>query len=281
MATVDLFIAAGQSNMAGRGTAAESPTVEAGVGYEWRDGGVGLVHLDDPMADDGSGTSPYRAQTGCMAPAFVNAFTAASGRPAVVCPTAVGGTYLLPGSSGTAGGWDPGGSRYVGAVARAQDAITATEAAGHTIATVSAVWHQGESDASTYPTPGTLEADYEAALIDLLARFRTDVDPDLRMYVCRLGVRVDYETESASIRAAQDAACTATDGMVMAYTRCVDFSDLGWMKADQVHYTQAGLNDMGTTAGQVAAADYGHSPPPAVAGPRTGGIASRLRSVIA
>ena len=48
----------------------------------------------------------------------------------------------------------------------------------------------------------------------------------------------------------------------MAYTRAVDFFSLGWMKADNIHYNQTGLNDMGSSAGAFAATYLDGLPPP-------------------
>jgi len=272
MAVVDINGACGQSNWAGPGSYAESPDVDPALCWEWRSGL--LVPLADPVA---SGESPYNANTGSPHPAFSGAFTTASLRPLVTVPCAVGGTALVSGASST--GWWVGGSRYTDAVTRINDAISDTIGEGHTIGDVFITWHQGERDAQS----GVSQIAYQTALIDLLARFRIDLSrPTLRLYVCRMGEIPTYETETAAIRAAQDAACAATEGLVMSYTRCVDFFTLGWMKVDGLHYNQIGLNDMGSLAGAVAAADLGHSDPlpPVVPNvPRTSLTGERLLGI--
>lgn len=254
----DVWILAGQSNMRGRGDSSLSPTVEVGAGYEWRSGG--LVHLEDPVA---SNSSVHNAQTGCMAPAFVNAFTSVSERPSIVVPCAAGGSGLLPGTrEQNVNSWEDGGNRYNTCISRAEQALLDLDNDGWTPAEVHVLWHQGEADAESYPSPDTLEADYTAGMIDLLGRFRSDLSlASLNIYVWRLGNKVARADDYAKVRAAQDAACE-TDGLVMAYTRCVDFAALGWMQPDDTHYTQPGYNDMGTLGAAVVAADIGFDPPP-------------------
>lgn len=275
MAVVDLFACWGQSNMQGRGDAALSPATDPDTCWEWTP--TGIVTLDDPNA----APVAHRSNTGCMLPAFANAFTSKSGRPAVFVPSAVGGTALLQDTKPGLDVWGDGSGIYVNARDRTVAAIESLGTGGHTVATVNILWHQGEADAANYPNQETLTADYQAELQAMFALARSDISADLRMYVARVGKTPTKPTEYARVQAAQDAACAATDGMVMAYTRCVDFFDLGWMQADNLHYTQAGLNDMGTQSALVAASDRGWAEPPApLTRPRTSLAAQRLWSVV-
>lgn len=250
----DLFLAWGQSNMAGRGTAGLSPATTPGMAYEWVSG-TGLIQLADPTASTG-----YESQTGCLLPAFANAFTVVSGRPAIFVPNAVGGTPLLP-DSGT-NHWGPNGPRYAAAITRAL-ACLADLSAGAWAPTVHVLWCQGESDARYYPG-SDLQAAYAAGLVDLLGRSRTDLDlPNLRINVFRTGTfGQQFVTGYTAVRAAQDDATASNPGLVMVYRRCVDFPSLGMMAADQLHYTQAGYNDMGTEGARAVAADLAYDPPP-------------------
>lgn len=268
MTDLDLFGGVGQSNLCGRGDAALSPATNALLAYEWRSA---LIALADPVA---SGLL-YGANTGSLWPSFVNEFTIYSERPAVVIPAAVGGTMLLPASTTGDGHWGPGGTRFSTAVTRIQNAINGLVALGHT-PHLKLAWSLGESDAASYPVLADLEDAMYDGLIDLIERFRTALSlPDLKMYIWRTGTRPGYEAGCAAVRAAQDRACADHDGLVMAYTRSIDFPDLGWMKADQLHYTQAGLNDCGTLGARAVATDLGYDVP---IPPAPTGLAHRINA---
>lgn len=254
----DLFLAWGQSNMAGRGTASLSPVTVPGMAYEWVSG-TGLIQLADPTT--GAGSS-YYSTTGCLLPAFANAFTALSERPAIFVPNAVGGTPLLQPSS-TTNHWGANGPRYNAAITRALACLTDLIAGGW-VPTVHVLWCQGETDAAHYSGTEDLQTAYAAGLISLLTRSRISLGlPALRIYLFRTGMfGTDLVTEYAAVRAAQEGAAAANEDVVMVYRRCVDFPSLGMMQADQLHYTQAGYNDMGTEGARAVAANLGYNPPP-------------------
>lgn len=254
MTACDLWGVLGQSNPAGRGDQTLSPATIPGMAYEYRSG---LIPLADPVA---SGLL-YGASTGSMWPSFANEFTTYSERPSIISPCAVGGTVLLPESTTGDGHWGPGGTRFSTAMTRIQNAINGAVTAGYE-PTVHLTWGLGETDATEYPVLADLQEAMYDALIDLIERARTALAlPTLKMYVWRLGTRPGGEAGCAAIRAAQDQACTDHDGLVMAYTRTVDFPALGWMKSDQLHYNQTGLNDCGTVGAREVARDLGYEVP--------------------
>lgn len=278
MATVDLLGGWGQSNNKGYGTSASAPACDPALCWEW-DEDDSL----DPLADPGVADSTYAASTGSMFPALFNALTDASGRPALLSRAAVGGTPLLATTPVSGGGrWSAGGTQYTTGVSRLNAAKNAALAAGHTLSSVGVVWHQGERDIQHAVSPGTLKADYKAALIDLLARARADVDPALTIYVCQVGTIAGYETECTAVQEAQAEACAETEGLVLVYDRCKNFASLGWMQGDGLHYTQAGYNDMGSTAGAAIAADQGYAAPVAPVDPGTyiGRTAARMLGLL-
>lgn len=263
MATVDVWLTTGQSNMAGRGDSALSPTPDPALCWEWdEDGSL------DALADPGVAGGGYVAATGSCLPSFVSAFTAQSARPCVVVRGAIGGTALLASNASANGDWSATGTRFTNAANRALAALADIATAGHTVARVNVLWSQGEQDAVVGNDLGT----YQAATEALVTRFRTALGwPSLRVFVCRTGLKNSPGPGWQVVRDAQDAACAADVGLVMAYTRAIDFFDLGWMKADNIHYAQTGLNDMGATAGALAATYLGEEPPPTPPpGPTTG-----------
>lgn len=232
MAAIDLFLVAGQSNAEGRGQTVLSPAVTNGsLMYS-----AGTVQV---LADPVGG-----AATGSAWPAFANAY----GRCAIT-EAAVGGSKLIA-YPGGGSNWSPTGTLFAAAVAQAEAATTALEAQGWTVNLRGVLWSQGESEALEYE-PVDLTAEYQAALEAIFARFRTELGAGIQMWVARTGRLTSGDTANwQKVRDAQDAACAATDGLHMAYTGTLDFPDLGWMKVDGIHYTQAGLNAMGTAMGE-------------------------------
>lgn len=269
MTLCDVVISAGQSNAVGRGDSSLSPTAPV-TALEW-EGSSTLAALVDPVGTP----SPYNAQTGSMWPAFASALIGRTGRPCIIIPTAVGGTALLPGAGGN---WAAGGSTYNNFATRANSGLADIATAGYEPATVSIAWHQGESDAANYSgTTAELQAAYAAALPDLFTRAKTSLSlPSLRFFVWGLGDRPGYEAKHAAVIAAQQSACSSTDGMTLVYAKCPDFFSLGWMKADNLHYNQAGLNDMGTVGGLAVATALGFPGEAPVAGRRNSRTAERM-----
>src|SRR5690606_25725287 len=165
---MQIFLLAGQSNMAGRGqvTAADS-LVHPRIFMLSREGAwvpaVEPVHYDKPGAGVGPGLT--------FACAIVTADpTAVVG----LVPTAVGGspiTTWVPGAVHDQTGTPP----YDDAMARARQALTSGRLAG-------ILWHQGESDANAEAA-----GQYEGRLEELIARFRTEPGaPDVPVRIGQL-----------------------------------------------------------------------------------------------
>lgn len=265
---IDVFGVAGQSNAQGRGTAALAPVTLAGLAFEHRGPGDLVTPALDPFAG---------ASTGSAWPAFLDTFTAASGRPACIVSAASGGAALVDATPAPYGSWSPAGTLREAAAARFTGALADLEADGWAPVWRGVLWHQGEQDAQQHPDVGGLRAAYTEALRALGAWFVAAVGPG-EVLVLRLGDRVGYRDGYAAVRAAQDAVCL-DDGFTMAYTECEQFPARGWMR-DPLHYTQVGLNHMGTHAARAVAAHLGllaEGAPPPPAGPT---VAQRLRQVL-
>lgn len=264
---IDVFGVAGQSNAQGRGTAALAPVTVGGLAFEHRGPGELVTPALDPFVG---------AATGSAWPAFLDTFTAATGRPACVVSAASGGAALVEDTPAPLGSWSPQGTLRGTAAARFTTALDDLTAAGWEPVWRGVVWHQGEQDAQQHPDVGTLAAAYSDALRALGAWFSGAVAPG-EVHVLRLGDRVGYRDGYAAVRAGQDAVCLDA-GFTMAYTECDRFPARGWMK-DPLHYAQVGLNHMGTHAARTVAAHLGFlaeaTPPPP--GPT---IAQRLRQVL-
>ena len=249
-APIDVFVVAGQSNALGRGDAVLSPPTPRGRAYAWGPGGR-LNHLRDPVG---------RARTGSAWPTFTDTLLEHGALAVTIVPCAVGGTGLLPGTDLGHGEWSPEGDLLDVAVSRGQAAAAELAQRGWR-PRVHVVWHQGERDARRFADDPDLGQRYQAALVDLYARFARGLRmPRLRVYVCRVGRRADgrFEAAYAAVREAQDRACADEDGLRMVYRGCVRFPERGFMNPDGIHYDQRGLNRMGARAGDAVAADLGY-----------------------
>lgn len=161
---LELFLLAGQSNMAGRGVPeAQDKVADPHVWMLSKDGAwvpaVDPLHYDKVGVD---GVGPGRSFGIEVAKAHPGAYIG-------LIPTAVGGVSLEM--------WRPGGKLYTNAIARTRAAMKDGTLAG-------ILWHQGESDTK----PEKVQS-YPARLDKLLEAFRHDLNaPDLPVVVGQLGV---------------------------------------------------------------------------------------------
>lgn len=268
MPALDLFGIGGQSNAEGRGSSSQSPSTAAGLAYE-----ITATPAFKQLADPVGGAS-----TGSAWPAFANALTSISAVPCAFSEAAVSGSGLLSDPGAANGDWSTTGSRFGQAISRWSAAISRANADGWT-PRFSVVWHQGEHDAVSFTTMGAtdLYTAYLAAFKDLHARFETALGIQLKTYVFRVGAGNPDDDHWKAVRDAQDQACADVDRMVMVYTDTVNFPSYGWMKSDGLHYTQTGLNAMGSAGALIAASDLGYSgAPPRPPRPQSSQIARRL-----
>ena len=115
--SVDLLAFMGQSNMAGRGVAAQAPAVPEGHGYEFRaitapDRLSPLVEPFGQYEDKPDGIYEPGMKSGSMVSSFVNAYYAETSTPVVGVSAAKGGSAIAE--------WLPEGAYYRDAVERVQ-----------------------------------------------------------------------------------------------------------------------------------------------------------------
>lgn len=168
-AEYQLFLLAGQSNMAGRGVVAE----EDRVAYpnilalnregEWAPA-IDPIHFDKPIAGVGPGRS--------FAIALVEK------QPEVtigLIPAAVGGSPISS--------WEPGALDQATNTHPYDDAMERARIAMQSGELKAILWHQGESDSNEERAP-----QYKEKLITLIARLRTDLgNEDLPVLLGQLG----------------------------------------------------------------------------------------------
>lgn len=225
---VELFLLAGQSNMAGRGIvgelSAEDAAPHARVWALNRDGAwqpaVDPVHWDKP----GSGVGPGK---------FFGRIIAAR-EPGVIVgliPTACGGSPIstwLPGvywEQTKSNPWDD-------SIARAKRAMKD--------GTLKAIlWHQGEGDSNAKNA-----SLYEARLTDLIARFRKELNaPDLPFIIGQLG---HFEAEGSAWSAAKTEVDRAQKAVAAKMPRVYFISSEGLVsRGDKLHFSTASQKVMG------------------------------------
>jgi hypothetical protein len=164
-----LFILAGQSNMAGRGTLDDEGRKPLPRIYSLNKAGkwepaVDPLHWDKPAAGVGLGR------------AFAEAIAAKNPRISVgLIPTACGGSPISA--------WAPGKS-WEQTKSNPYDDFLARAKRGMADGTLQGIlWHQGEADSNATDAPK-----YEERLVELINRMRRDLDaPDLPFIIGQLG----------------------------------------------------------------------------------------------
>ena len=169
----DVFIFMGQSNMAGRGNAAEAVPVSDGAAYEYRsvtgnDDEGWFYELKEPFGQkennsamsDGNGGDGKK--TGGLVSAFAEAYHRESGVTLIGVSASVGNTSITE--------WVPGTAYFNESVKRLKDCVEEIESEGlFKIRHVNMVWCQGENDAAAV-FKGAL--DYESKLKSIVAAMK-------------------------------------------------------------------------------------------------------------
>lgn len=222
-AGMQLFLLAGQSNMAGRGDVAEQDRTPhprvwmLNRAMVWAPA-VEPMHFDKPIAAVG----PGRAFALAIADAYPTAHIG-------VIPTAVGGSPITA--------WEPGilyketgAYPWDDAIRRAKAAMPQGELRG-------ILWHQGESDGTDAAAPL-----YEARLRSLIARFRAELgNASLPFLIGQLG-RFEGKPWTAGYQQV-DAAHqrVAADTPNVAFVSSEGLRD----KGDQLHFSADAARELG------------------------------------
>lgn len=211
---LDLFLLAGQSNMAGRGDVeAQDRAPIDGVfalnkDLAWQPA-LDPLHWDKPIAAVGLGRSFA---------ATLRKYGAA-GQIGLI-PAAFGGTSLEE--------WKPGGKLFTDAITRARAAAPAGRLRG-------ILWHQGEAECAKEETARMYGARFAVMATALRAELGA---ADVPLVVGQLGGF--YKGQFAPVVNAQ----LATAPLWMQRTGFVSSAGLGH-KGDEVHFDSAGLRELG------------------------------------
>ncbi|HET7712570.1 MAG TPA: sialate O-acetylesterase, partial [Thermoanaerobaculia bacterium] len=220
---LDLFLLAGQSNMAGRGVVeAEDRVPNPRVwmlnrSAEWAPA-VDPLHFDKPIAGVGPGRS------------FGLAIAAAN--PAVrvgLVPVAVGGSPIAT--------WRPGVIHTQTGTKPYDDALNRVRAAKRMGEFRAVLWHQGESDATAESAPS-----YESNLRSVIERLRSDLgSPAIPVLIGQLGRFAGHPWTPLQIQVDAAHRRLASEMRNVAFVSSADLVD----KGDGVHFDSASARMLG------------------------------------
>ncbi|HEY2071234.1 MAG TPA: sialate O-acetylesterase [Rhizomicrobium sp.] len=260
---VDVFLVAGQSNAKGAGDASASPQVPADWVLEFYSNKIRIAN--DPVGG---------ASTGSAWPAFGIAYHTATGRRILFVPCAVGSTAQEAAADSGAGNWDVNSPLLADSMTEVDVAMAAAAKAGYAPVFKGVLWVQGERDgeAINNAMKGVSQAGYETALKRMIATYRAHFGSTMAFFLFKTGTEVGLpDTGFAAVRAAQEDVGQSDPYAFVVFRGAYDFWWRLLMKTD-VHYTQAGYNEMGMGGGNNVSFFRSHpvSPKPPTASPGTG-----------
>ena len=243
---VDLILFMGQSNMAGRGSYAESTTVGEGHAYEFRAvsdptklyplrANFGLSENTKGGADDGS------KKTGSLVPAFCEKYWQVTGTPVVAVSCSQGGTRIDQ--------WQKNGGKLEDAVARlnaAKQFLDASE--DYRIRGIYMVWCQGESDARNH-TSAERYLELTKAMYEVMRS--AGVEQCFLIGIGNYNGTEDPQDSFVYIQEAQKKLCAESADFLLVSTA---FADLRDRMKDDFHFYQDAYNLVGAEAGTAAGA---------------------------
>lgn len=250
MQPYDLFLFAGQSNMAGRGVTSPrwpetAPALTSGAGLEYRavsDPG-NLYPIAEPFGaaeNDPDGIFEPGMKTGSLVTAFVNAYYAGAGVPVIGVSASKGGSAIAR--------WQGRGDLLTDALGRFERARRYLAGREIPIRHRYLLWCQGETDGDH----GTVPDAYKAMFDNMMARCRAAGLE--HCFLIAIGQYNDGKGfDYAAIYRAQLELAAERPDVTLVSDAFWSMRDRGLMK-DDFHYYQQAYNEVGTAAGNVTAA---------------------------
>ncbi|WP_276500999.1 sialate O-acetylesterase [Terrimonas pollutisoli] len=244
-----LFLIAGQSNAVGQGNKDSSISCSIHTAFEYRMNDTSLLPLRDPAGENWQNFQ--RANTGSFIPAFAKQYHSQTGKAVLIISAARGGSSChTKAELENYGTWAIKGNMplFENALVKTKQAMqySAPPLSG-------VIWSQGERDANAINTGQLTATEYEAALIDLIGRFRKVLGETLPFYIIQTGFYKNHAREGFDeVRKAQERVAGHSPNTFLVYTNTGEFEKWGWMK-DEIHYSQQGLNDIGEKMANVIA----------------------------
>lgn len=238
MQTVDLILFMGQSNMAGRGTAAQAPKVEPGRGYEFRavSDPSGLYGIEEPFgaAENNPDGVHEGLKSGSLVSAFVNAYYEETNTPIVGVSCSKGGSRIRE--------WQPGTAYLTDALNRYRRAVNWLTENGYEIRHRFLAWCQGESDGDDQ----TPVDEYLKLFTNMFAELqRNGVET---CFLIRIGHYREDDRYDYLIEFQTEMSGLVPDVVLVSQA----FAGLRGEMKDVFHYKQEAYNQAGTEAGKNA-----------------------------
>ncbi|MEO8563723.1 MAG: sialate O-acetylesterase [bacterium] len=220
LASYDVVLLVGQSNMAGRGPIAPEDRIPAPHVFMLDRAGTWVpavepMHFDKPIAGVGPGRT------------FGIELTRLTGHDVGLVPAAVGGSSITS--------WVPAGYDSATRTHPYDDALRRVRVAMQRGPLVAILWHQGESDANARLAPA-----YSQRMHALIARFRSDLSaPDVPVLIGQLGQFRRWTAYDSTVDAAHREAART-----MPHVAFVSSDDLAH-KGDSLHFDAASARELG------------------------------------
>jgi hypothetical protein len=202
----------------------------------------GFELLTEPV-----GFAQYAARTGSAWPAFADTYWEETNSPSVYVPTAIGGTGVHPDSS-TGAVWGGSNGLLYRALGHLRGALNNLDNADIDTNFRGVLWHQGERDAFAIDDSQISPSAFREEFTDMIRRYRSEVgDEQAKFWIFQIGRPRDHDTPGFQhIREIQREITKNDEHIELVFDGCVNFPEEGKM-ADDVHYNQQGLNEMGHT----------------------------------
>ena len=243
---MDILIFSGQSNMQGQTECADdSPCVKNALEYRFLPDE--LIPLRNPVGEDiGELLLRSHLGNGSLVPSFVRTYLAMAGGTVVAVHAAKGATVAEEWLKGS----ERGAQRYAKTVEKVQAALKKCK----DIKKKYFVWLQGESDALA----GTSATDYKARLIRLKDDLKRDLGIDKFMMI-EVGYFATWQGKRAcdeEIQRAQESLCREDNDFLLLtdVTKKLSLDENYLNPQAEGHYTNAGMELIGTAAGSAAGA---------------------------
>jgi len=264
----DVYFLAGQSNAAGRGDAAELPSINNGfyagvqtdVQLFWRStlvtniGNLTQNEFVPLQVDSGEGFNSPGSHAVEFGPEIAMGRTLADALPnrnIVIVKYAHGGSNLHT-------DWSAGGIRYTTFLDVVSDALADISSAGGIANLRGFAWVQGEADTST-----TNSANYAANLTNLISRVRNDVfaGEQAQVVVSRLSDNQynSLSTGITTVRAAQVSVADNDPAVEWLDSDGAEFST--YNISNPIHFDAQGILAVGTAIGSAFVEDAGPADP--------------------
>lgn len=238
-ATKHLFLVAGQSNSVGKGDASLAPAVIPGTACEYVYQLDSLKPIIDPVGINELNFES--AATGSAWPAFVHTFHELTGDTLILVAAARGGSSCHENAElGNYGTWAPNGGLFNNALLKVKAAMKKTR-----LPLSGIIWLQGERDANAINQGQLSQQAHEQSLRQLIERFRLNLETNVPFYIVKTGYYKNHSTVGFDqVRVSQDHVAKQLKNVYIAFGGTDLFLSRGLM-ADNIHYNQEGLNEVG------------------------------------